>query len=50
LRLIDNTALHAAVSEADGVIPVFIFDVHLLGAPEVSVCQVEFMLTLFKKI
>jgi deoxyribodipyrimidine photo-lyase len=44
LRLYDNTALHAAISDADAVVPVFIFDPRILEASEVSANQVGFML------
>jgi deoxyribodipyrimidine photo-lyase len=44
LRLTDNTALHAAVADADVVIPIFIFDPKILEAPEVSANQVAFMI------
>ena len=43
LRLSDNTALHAAVSEADLVIPVFIFDPRILTAPDTGAPIVGFM-------
>ncbi len=44
LRLHDNTALHAAASVADVIVPVFIFDPALLESPDVSAPQVGFML------
>jgi deoxyribodipyrimidine photo-lyase len=44
LRLSDNTALHAAISEADIVIPVFIFDPLILGAIDTGTPIVGFML------
>jgi deoxyribodipyrimidine photo-lyase len=44
LRLSDNTALEAAAREADGVVPIFIFDPKILRAPEVSANQVGFMI------
>ncbi len=44
LRLCDNTALHAACTEADVVIPVFIFDPRILSAPETGAPIVGFML------
>lgn len=44
LRLSDNTALHAACSEADFVIPIFIFDPLILGAPDTGAPIVGFMI------
>jgi deoxyribodipyrimidine photo-lyase len=44
LRLSDNTALHAAITESDAVIPIFIFDPAILKAPETGAPQVAFML------
>ena len=44
LRLGDNTALHAAVLASEVVVPIFIFDPKILKAPDVSSCQVAFMI------
>ena len=44
LRLGDNTALHAACREAEGVIPVFIFDPLILKAPDTGAPIVGFMI------
>jgi deoxyribodipyrimidine photo-lyase len=44
LRLGDNTALHAAVTGSDAVVPIFIFDPKMLAAPDVSPGQVAFMI------
>ena len=44
LRLGDNTALHAAVTASDAVVPIFIFDPTILTAPDVSPSQVAFMI------
>jgi len=44
LRLSDNTALRAAISEADRVIPIFIFDPAILSGPDTGAGQVAFML------
>jgi deoxyribodipyrimidine photo-lyase len=44
LRLADNTALHAAVSASDAVVPIFIFDPKILESDDVSACQVGFMI------
>jgi deoxyribodipyrimidine photo-lyase len=44
LRLGDNTALHAACREAEGVIPVFIFDPLILKASDTGAPIVGFML------
>jgi deoxyribodipyrimidine photo-lyase len=44
LRLYDNTALYAAGMEADIVVPLFIFDPHILSAPDTGAPIVGFML------
>jgi deoxyribodipyrimidine photo-lyase len=44
LRLTDNTALHAAVANADLVIPIFIFDPRILKADDTGAPIVGFML------
>lgn len=44
LRLSDNTALQAAVSAAEVVVPVFIFDPRILNAPDTGAPIVGFML------
>jgi deoxyribodipyrimidine photo-lyase len=44
LRLGDNTALHAAVSAFDRVVPIFIFDPKILTSQDVSANQVAFMI------
>jgi deoxyribodipyrimidine photo-lyase len=43
LRLADNLALSAALSHADQVIPVFVLDLVLLGAPDVGEKRVAFL-------
>ena len=44
LRLGDNTALHAAATQCDTVVPLFIFDPAILQADAVSANQVAFMI------
>jgi deoxyribodipyrimidine photo-lyase len=44
LRLSDNTALHAAIAEADVVVPIFIFDRRILTARDTGAPIVGFML------
>jgi len=44
LRIRDNTALHAATTEADVVIPLFIFDPRILSAPDTGAPIVGFMI------
>lgn len=44
LRLCDNTALQAAVSESDAVIPFFIFDPAILKSPDIGAPITAFML------
>jgi deoxyribodipyrimidine photo-lyase len=44
LRLSDNTALRAATTGSDAVIPIFIFDPAILKAPETGAPQVAYML------
>lgn len=44
LRLCDNVALHAATTEADVVVPVFIFDPRILTAADTGAPIVGFML------
>jgi deoxyribodipyrimidine photo-lyase len=44
LRLADNTALHAAARRADVVVPLFVLDDHLLGAPDIGAPRVAFLL------
>lgn len=44
LRLTDNQALHAALAQADRVIPVFILDSNLLASPYVSTKRLAFLL------
>ena len=44
LRLCDNTALRAASTQADVVIPLFIFDPEILRAPDCGAPTVAFML------
>jgi deoxyribodipyrimidine photo-lyase len=44
LRLVDNSALHAACAEADAVIPLFIFDPVILRAPDNGAPITAFML------
>ena len=44
LRLRDNQALHAALTSAERVLPVFVLDPQLLGAPDAGVKRVAFML------
>jgi deoxyribodipyrimidine photo-lyase len=46
LRLSDNSALHAACTEADAVIPLFIFDPVILGAPDNGAPITAFMLAM----
>lgn len=43
LRLADNSALHAACRDADVVVPVFVFDPHILKAPDAGAPIVGFM-------
>ena len=50
LRLSDNTALHAAVSDADVVIPIFIFDPRILTAPDTGAPIVGFMLECLRSL
>ncbi|MCE0498890.1 MAG: DNA photolyase family protein [Methylacidiphilales bacterium] len=50
LRLSDNTALHAAVTASDAVVPVFIFDPKILTAPDVSPGQVAFMIECLRSL
>ena len=44
LRLSDNAALHAAITHADVVVPIFIFDRRILTAPDTGAPIVGFML------
>ena len=44
LRISDNAALHAASTEADVVIPLFIFDSRILSAPDTGSPIVGFMI------
>ena len=50
LRLSDNTALHAAVSGADVVVPVFIFDRRILSAPDTGAPIVGFMIECLRSL
>jgi deoxyribodipyrimidine photo-lyase len=50
LRLADNTALHAARATADIVVPLFIFDPEILRSPDVSSCQVAFMIECLRSL
>ena len=50
LRLSDNTALHAAVTASDVVVPVFIFDPRILNAADVSPAQVAFMIECLRSL
>ena len=44
LRLHDHPALHAALTRADTVVPVFCFDDRLLGGRNASGPRTQFML------
>jgi deoxyribodipyrimidine photo-lyase len=44
LRLSDNAALAAALEHYDQVIPVFVFDAHLLRGPTISPARLAFLL------
>jgi deoxyribodipyrimidine photo-lyase len=50
LRLSDNTALHAAVTESEAVVPVFIFDPQILKAPDTGAPIVGFMLACLESL
>jgi deoxyribodipyrimidine photo-lyase len=50
LRLRDNSALHAACAEADGVIPIFIFDPAILKAPDNGAPITAFMLKMLESL
>ncbi|MDX6766299.1 MAG: deoxyribodipyrimidine photo-lyase [Candidatus Methylacidiphilales bacterium] len=44
LRLEDNTALHRALSEAEQIVPVFVFDPKILSSPDVGGRRVAYLL------
>jgi len=50
LRLSDNSALQAASSENDLVIPIFIFDRHILSAPDTGAPIAGFMLECLRSL
>ena len=50
LRLSDNTALRAAVTASEVVVPIFIFDPKILKAPEISAPQVAFMIECLRSL
>jgi deoxyribodipyrimidine photo-lyase len=50
LRLSDNTALHAAISASDAVVPIFIFDPKILTASDVSPNQAAFMIECLRSL
>jgi deoxyribodipyrimidine photo-lyase len=50
LRLSDNTALHAAVADSEGVVPVFIFDPRILKSPDTGSPIVGFMLACLESL
>ena len=50
LRISDNTALQAATSGADVVVPVFIFDPRILKAPDTGAPIVGFMLECLRSL
>jgi deoxyribodipyrimidine photo-lyase len=50
LRLHDNSALHAACTEADAVIPIFIFDPAILKAPDSGAPITAFMLKMLESL
>ena len=50
LRLADNTALAAAAREADHVVPFFVLDPCILGAPDVGAPRVSFLLDALRSL
>jgi len=50
LRLCDNTALHAAMADADVVVPIFIFDRRILSSPDTGAPIVGFMLECLRSL
>ena len=50
LRLRDNTALHAACTEADTVVPIFIFDPIILKSPDTGAPITAFMLQMLEAL
>jgi deoxyribodipyrimidine photo-lyase len=50
LRLRDNSALHAACAQADGVVPIFIFDPAILKSPDTGAPITAFMLRMLESL